>query len=73
MPKYISVNKETVAELIINSNPWLGKYVEDGETFEVLFTYEVRDWKSIVLKTSPKIRSEIILRTGFISSNVENA
>ena len=60
VPKYISVEKESVAELIIKSNPWLQDCVDDGETLEVLFTYEVRDWKSIVLKTSPKIRSEII-------------
>lgn len=62
VPKYISVEKESIAELIVKSNPWLHDHVQNGEKLEVLFTYEVRDWKSIVLKTSPKIRSEIILR-----------
>ena len=60
VPKYISVKTDSVAELLIKSNPWLEDYVKDGETFDVLFMYEVRDWKSIVLKCSPKIRSEII-------------
>jgi len=60
VPKYVAIEKESVAELIMKSNPWLENFVRDGETFEVLFTYEVRDWRSIVLKASPKIRSEII-------------
>lgn len=62
VPKYVSIEKESVAELIVKSNPWLQDFVDNGETLDVLFTYEVRDWMSIVLKTSPKIRSEIILR-----------
>ena len=33
---------------------------EEGGTFEVLFTYDVRDWRSIVCKVSPEIRSRII-------------
>ena len=61
VPKYISVENESLADMIVRSNPWLQEHVQNGETFEVLFTYVVRDWKSIVLRTSPKIRSEIIL------------
>lgn len=33
---------------------------KNGERFEALFTYEVKDWGIIVCRVSPKIRAEII-------------
>ena len=60
VPKYISVEKESVEESIIRSNEWLDDLMDDGETFEVIFSYDVRDWKSIVCRVSPNIRSHII-------------
>lgn len=69
VPKYIPLN-ESLTESIISSNKWLKELVENGETFKVLFTYEVRDWSSIVCKVSPGIRTEIIFRGNSIK--IEN-
>ena len=59
VPKYLSLS-DSVSELIVRSNEWLDDMVSSGEKFEVLFTYEVKDWSSIVCKVSPNIRTEII-------------
>ena len=69
VPKYLSV-KESVANLIVRSNKWLEEMVSNGENFEVLFTYEVKDWSSIVCRMSPKIRTEIMLQGN--SLKIEN-
>ena len=58
--KYISLG-DSLTELIVKSNKWLQDMVTmDNESFEVLFTYEVKDWGSIVCRMSPKIRAEMI-------------
>ena len=59
VPKYISTDKQSIKDLIVESNPWLEDLVDEGETFEVIFTYEVRDWRSIVCKVSPLIRARL--------------
>lgn len=59
VPKYTPTEKESLKELIVKSNQWLEHFLNRGETFEVIFTYEVRDWRSIVIKVSPEIRSHI--------------
>ena len=69
VPKYISLD-ESVTELIIKSNKWLDEMIQKGESFKVLFTYEVKDWDSIVCKVSPKVRAEIIQRGNTIK--IEN-
>lgn len=69
VPKYISLG-ELVTELIVKSNKWLEEMIKSGECFEVLFTYEVKDWGSIVCRVSPKIRAELMLHGNMIK--VEN-
>lgn len=59
VPQYISLG-ESLSETIVKSNSWLQRLVEEGEKFEVLFSYKVRDLGSIVCKISPRIREEII-------------
>ena len=61
VPKYLSL-KENVTEMIVKSNNWLEEMLSKGERLEVLFTYEVKDWSSIVCKMSPNVRTEIINR-----------
>lgn len=63
VPKYTDIStKDSLTASIINSNNWLEGQLQLGESFEVLFTYKVKDWGSIVCKVSPGIRAEIILR-----------
>lgn len=69
VPKYISLG-ESVTELIVKSNEWLEEMIENGECFEVLFTYEVKDWGSIVCRVSPKIRAALRFHGNMIK--VEN-
>lgn len=69
MPKYFSLG-ESVTEVIVKSNKWLGAMIRDGECFEVLFSYEVKDWGSIVCRVSPRIRAEIMFNGNKIK--VEN-
>lgn len=69
VPKYLSLN-ESVTELIVSSNKWLEDMVQNGESFKVLFTYEVKDWSSVVCKVSPNVRAEIIYRRNSIK--IEN-
>ena len=69
VPKYLSL-KESVANLIVRSNKWLEAMVSNGVIFEVLFTYEVKDWSSIVCRMSPEIRNEILLQGN--SLKIEN-
>ena len=57
VPKYAPTDKQSIKDQIVKSNQWLENLIDEGETFEVIFTYVVRDWKSIVCKVSPKIRS----------------
>lgn len=69
VPKYFYLGG-LVTEVITKSNKWLEKMIEDGESFEILFTYEVKDWGSIVCRVSPKLRAEIIRRGNVIK--IEN-
>lgn len=69
VPKYISLG-ESVTERIVKSNKWLEELIKSGECFEVLFTYEVKDWGSIVCRVSPRIRAEIMFNGNMIK--VEN-
>ena len=69
VPKYFSLG-ESVTELIMKSNKWLEEMTKGGESFEVLFTYEVKDWGSIVCRVSPKLRAEIIRHGNLIK--IEN-
>ena len=57
IPKYIPIEKEDIKKLIVKSNKWLENLINEGETFDVIFSYDVRDWRSVVCKVSPKIRS----------------
>ena len=62
IPKYIHMDDCSPQETIVGSNEWLQAMLDSGETFEVLFSYEVGDWKNIVCRVSPKIRSDIVKR-----------
>lgn len=46
-------------DTLLTSNAWLKELAKDN-TFEVLFTYKVKDHISAVFKVSPRVRSAII-------------
>ena len=50
-------NKTQLQNHIIERNPGIKTLVENGETFEFLFSYEVNERKSLILKCSSSIRS----------------
>ena len=73
VPKYIHMHgdsPEGIKKTIMCSNQWLQAMIESGETFAVLFSYEVREYRNIVCKVSPRIRSDILKRGS--SLRIEN-
>lgn len=64
VPKYIYTDDKSAEELIFTSNPWLHSALDTGETFEVLFSYEDSQWRHIVCRVSPGLRTFILERDG---------
>lgn len=59
VPEFFDVNQNLRNDLL-HANPRIKQLTEDGEDFDVLFTYKVKDLTSIVCKASPKIRQYIM-------------
>lgn len=59
IPAHVDL-KTDLRESIIKENPLLQPSLEQGGTFDILFTYTAKDFGSAVIKTSANIRSAII-------------
>lgn len=61
IPEYISLDSN-LQDIMLSSNKWLQEMSDEGEKFEILFTYKAKALGSAVCKVSPNIRDAIIQR-----------